>query len=134
MPPHEVLERFSDTELVHMVAYEKRYGQLGPERFDTLFARLGMDVVAPHMKRGKRPKFEDHLIQWGQKAKEALSPQELLAKAKQIQSAFDARDKQQKKAKQQAENAKRLRDRRRRPTDGDTGRPDGEARRRRRRR
>lgn len=89
IPPHEVLERFSESELVHLVAYENLYGQLGPERYDTLFARLGMDVVAPHMKKGKKPKFEDHRIKWGGKERRRQTPEEMLQVAKGIQAQYD---------------------------------------------
>jgi len=91
MPPHEVLERFTEGEMVNLIAYENLYGQLGPERLDTLVARLGMDVVAPHLKRGQKPKFEDHLITWGAgKKKQKMSPQEMLAEAKAISKAYKA--------------------------------------------
>lgn len=89
MPPHEVMERFTDGEMAHLVAYENAYGQLGPERWDTLFARLGMDVAAPNMKKGHKPKFEDHVIQWGGKKRARQSPEEMLQAARKAQVAFD---------------------------------------------
>ncbi|MDA2805700.1 phage tail assembly protein T [Nocardiopsis suaedae] len=90
IPPSEVLERFTDPDLAHLVAYEKLYGQLGPERFDTLFARLGMDTVAPHMKKGTTPKFEDHVVKWGGKRRRKQSPEEMLQAARRAQVAFEA--------------------------------------------
>ncbi len=47
MTPAEVLERFTEDELIRLVAYQNLYGPAGPTRFDVLFARLGMDVAAP---------------------------------------------------------------------------------------
>lgn len=90
IPPGEVTDRFTDGELAHLVAYEKLYGQLGPERLDTLFARLGMDTVAPHMKKGKKPRFEDHLVQWGGRKRRKQSPEEMLQAARKAQVAFEA--------------------------------------------
>lgn len=133
MPPSEVLERFSETELVHLVAYENRYGQLGPERLDTLFGRLGMDVVAPHMGKGKKPKFEDHVVSWGRKAKAVLNPAELLAKAKQIQGTFERRGRDEQRAKAKAEQLAQQRKKEGSP-DGNAGRAGSQAQRRRRRR
>lgn len=100
MPPHEVLERFTEGEMVHMIAYENLYGQLGPERLDTLFARLGMDVVSPHMKKGKKPKIEDHLLKWGVGSrKKKMTPDQMLASAKSIQAAFEQANKKSDKQK-----------------------------------
>lgn len=88
MPPAEVLERFTEGELVHLLAYERLYGQLGPERLDTLFGRLGMDVAAPHMKKGKKPKFTDHVVKWGGAKgpkRKKQTPEEMLQAANRIQ-------------------------------------------------
>lgn len=64
--------------MVRMVAYQNLYGPAGPDRFDLLFARLGMDVAAPHMKRGRRPKLKDHLLQWSRKAKPRKTPDQMI--------------------------------------------------------
>ncbi|MFD0773369.1 hypothetical protein ACFQZ2_05450 [Streptomonospora algeriensis] len=101
IPPNRVLDEFTESELVHLVAYENLYGQLGPERLDTLFARLGMDVTAPHMRKGKKPKFEDHLIQWGGKKKRQQSPEEMLQTARQMQARFDAQERAKRRSERQ---------------------------------
>lgn len=100
MPPHEVLERFTEDEMVRLVAYEEEYGQLGPERFDTLFGRLGMDVVAPHLKKGKKPKLKDHMVQWGGKKKHKQTPEQMLAIARSLTSAYQKDEKKREKQKQ----------------------------------
>lgn len=111
MTPAEVVERFTDTELVHLQAYQELYGPIGDRRLDYLFARLGMDVVAPHLKRGKRTAIEDHLIPWGGKTKRQQTPQEMLAVAQGIQRTFDY----------EARRGKR-------PAQGGTGEQDGDPR------
>lgn len=54
-----------------------------------------MDVVAPHMKKGKKPKFEDHVVKWGgsRKSKRRQSPEEMLRIAQGIQRQYDRRPK-----------------------------------------
>ena len=103
MTPSEVLERFTDSEIVHLQAYQEMYGPIGDRRYDYLFARLGMDTVAPHLKRGKRTTIEDHIVQWGGSSKPSQTPQEMLAAARSIQAAFDMNE----KAKQAREASKR---------------------------
>lgn len=92
MTPAEVLDRFREEEMIRLVAYQNLYGPIGPERLDLLFARLGMDVVAPHMKKGKLPQLKDHLIQWSRKAKPRKTGRELLAAVMGIQRGFEQRD------------------------------------------
>lgn len=89
MTPSEVLDRFSEEEMVRVVAYQNLYGPITPSRFDVLMARLGMDVVAPHLKRGHKPSLKDHLIVWNRKARRQRSPQELLETIRGIQKEFD---------------------------------------------
>lgn len=89
MTPAEVLVRFTEEEIISLVAYQNLYGPAGPQRFDALFARLGMDVAAPHMKKGKTPKFKDHLIEWSRKARPRKSGRELLAAVRGIQASYD---------------------------------------------
>lgn len=89
MTPAEVLQRFAEEELVRLIAYQNLYGPAGPSRMDLLFARLGMDVAAPHMKKGKKPKLKDHLIEWSQKARPRRSGRELLSTVLGIQAAYD---------------------------------------------
>jgi hypothetical protein len=96
MTPAEVIDRFTDSELVHIQAYQELYGPIGDRRYDYLFARLGMDVVAPHLKRGKRTTVDDHLLKWGGPARPQQSPDQMLAVAKNIQAAFEMNEKAQK--------------------------------------
>ncbi|MEU6944298.1 hypothetical protein ABZ957_03485 [Streptomyces sp. NPDC046316] len=89
MTPAEVLQRFTEAEFVRLIAYQNLYGPLGPKRFDVLVARLGMDVAAPHMKKGQRPKLKDHLVEWSRNARPRKSPRELLSAIRGIQAGFD---------------------------------------------
>lgn len=93
MTPDEVLERFREEEMIRMVAYQNLYGPVGPERWDYLFARLGMDVSAPHMRRGQRPKLKDHLIEWSRRAKRRKTPQEILSIVRDLQGQFERKEK-----------------------------------------
>ncbi|WP_228995323.1 hypothetical protein, partial [Streptomyces sp. DH8] len=63
------MSRFSEEEIIRLLAYQNLYGPAGVRRLDSLFARLGMDVAAPHMKKGRLPKLKDHLIQWSRPRK-----------------------------------------------------------------
>lgn len=90
MTPDEVLERFSNEAMIRLVAHQNLYGPIGPRRLDALFARLGMDVAAPHMKKGKRPQFRDHVIEWSRPRK---TGRELLNAIRGIQAGFEGRDK-----------------------------------------
>ncbi|MFH9728303.1 hypothetical protein ACH4M4_35895 [Streptomyces sp. NPDC017254] len=58
---------------------------------DVVAARLGMDMAAPHMKKGQRPKLKDHLVQWSRTARPRKSGRELLAAVRGIQAGFDRR-------------------------------------------
>jgi hypothetical protein len=51
-----------------------------------------MDVAAPHMKKGKKPKLKDHLIQWSRNAKPRKTGRELLAAVMGIQRHYEQRD------------------------------------------
>ncbi|MFJ2701890.1 hypothetical protein ACIO3R_01660 [Streptomyces sp. NPDC087428] len=92
MTPAEVLDRFAEEEIIRLIAYQNLYGPAGPQRLDLLVARLGMDVAAPHMKKGKTPKLKDHLIEWSRNARPRKSGRELLAAIKGIQAGFDRQD------------------------------------------
>ena len=92
MTPAEVLVRFDEEEIIRLVAYQNLYGPAGPQRFDALFARLAMDVAGPHMKKGKKPKFKDHLIEWSRKARPRKSGRELLSAIRGIQAGYDKAD------------------------------------------
>ncbi|KLL11576.1 MULTISPECIES: hypothetical protein [Protofrankia] len=91
MPPSEVLDRFTEREIIRMIAYQNLYGPVTPRRYDLLVARLGMDVVSPHMKRGRRPHLRDHLIVWSRR-RARKTPQEILAAIKGIQAGYDVAD------------------------------------------
>ena len=92
MTPAEVLVRFTEEEMIRVMAHQNLYGPAGPRRFDVLFARLAMDVAAPHMKKGKKPRFKDHLIEWSRGARPRKSGRELLSAIRGIQSGFEKRD------------------------------------------
>ncbi|MBH0241915.1 hypothetical protein [Streptomyces sp. CFMR 7] len=79
------MERFSEEEIIRLLAHQNLYGPPGLSRMDTLFARLGMDVAAPHMKKGREPLFKDHLIQWSKPRK---TGHELLDAVRGIQAGF----------------------------------------------
>lgn len=87
------MERFTNEEMIHLVAYQNLYGPITPERFDLLFARLGMDVAAPHMKKGKKPKLKDHLLRWSRNSTPRKTPRQLLAAVKGIQSRYEQTEK-----------------------------------------
>ncbi|MFB7031707.1 MULTISPECIES: hypothetical protein [unclassified Streptomyces] len=78
------MDRFSEEEMIRLVAYQNLYGPIGPKRMDAVAARLGMDVAAPHMKKGARPRFTDHLVQWSRRARPRKTGHELLAAVKGI--------------------------------------------------
>ncbi|WP_030322824.1 MULTISPECIES: hypothetical protein [Streptomyces] len=77
--------------MVRLIAYQNLYGPIGPSRMDLVAARLGMDVAAPHMKKGARPKLKDHLVQWSRNARPRKSGRELLAAVRGIQAGYDRR-------------------------------------------
>lgn len=62
---------------------------------DVVAARLGMDVAAPHMKKGQRPKLKDHIVQWSRAARPRRSGRELLAAVRGIQAGFDRADRRE---------------------------------------
>lgn len=88
MTPTEVLERFTDAEMIRMVAYQNLYGPVTPQRLDLVVARLGMDVAAPHMKKGSRPKLKEHLIRWTRKTSRKTGRQ-ILDIIKGMQAEYD---------------------------------------------
>ncbi|CAM5626398.1 hypothetical protein SMICM304S_06786 [Streptomyces microflavus] len=85
MTPAEVLDRFTSEEMIRVLAYQNLYGPVGPRRLDVLTARLGMDVAAPHMKKGRMPKLKDHLVQWSGRG----PGRELLEMVKSLQAGFE---------------------------------------------
>ncbi|MEU7348361.1 hypothetical protein ABZ778_31550 [Streptomyces bacillaris] len=86
MTPGEVLERFTSEEMIRVVAYQNLYGPVGPKRLDIVAARLGMDVAAPHMRKGRKPKLKDHLIEWARPRK---TGREILELVKSWQAGFE---------------------------------------------
>ncbi|MGW0545303.1 phage tail assembly protein T [Streptomyces griseoincarnatus] len=88
MTPGEVLDRFTSEEMIRVLAYQNLYGPVGPRRLDVLTARLGMDVAAPHMKKGRLPRLKDHLVQWSRPRK---TGRELLEMVKGLQAGFETK-------------------------------------------
>jgi len=96
------MERFSEEDMIRMVAYGRLYGPPGPERFDILFARLGMDVVSPHLKAGKKTSLDDHKVKWGEE-KKVQTPEQMLAAAQNITAQFKRQEKTAQRRKQAAQ-------------------------------
>ncbi|MFI2431993.1 hypothetical protein [Streptomyces sp. NPDC018693] len=86
------MAQFTDEDLIHLVAYQNLYGPITPARLDVVAARLGMDIAAPHMKRGRRPRLRDHVMVWSRSARPPRTGREILATVKDIQAAYDAAD------------------------------------------
>ena len=95
MPPDAVMDGFSDEQLVHLVAWQNLYGPITPRRMDIVLARLGMDVVTPHLKRGARPKLRDHLMVWSRADRPSRSGRDILGIVQSIQAEYDRDDAQQ---------------------------------------
>lgn len=72
-----------------MIAYQNLYGPITPARMDLVAARLAMDVAAPHMKKGSKPKMKDHLIVWSRNVQRKTAHQ-ILETIKSLQAGFDA--------------------------------------------
>lgn len=89
------MERFTNEEMIRLVAYQNLYGPVTPERLDLVIARLGQDVVSPWMGRGRKTKLRDHLIVWSRNAKPHRSGRDLLAAVKGIQAKYDENDQTQ---------------------------------------
>lgn len=89
------MERFTNEEMIRLVAYQNLYGPITPERLDLVIARLGQDVVSPYMGRGRRSKLKDHLIVWSRNAKPLRSGRDLLAAVQGIQAKYEEQDKNQ---------------------------------------
>ncbi|MFJ4617428.1 hypothetical protein [Streptomyces sp. NPDC088812] len=86
------MERFTEEQMVHLVAYQNLYGPITPARLDVVAARLGMDVAAPHMKKGRVPRLKDHVMVWSRAARPPQTGREMLATVKGIQAAYDEAD------------------------------------------
>jgi hypothetical protein len=91
MTPSEVLERFWEDEMIRLVAYQNLYGPITPARLDMVTARLAMDVAAPNMRKGKRPKLKDHLMRWSRKTGRKTG-QQMLDMVKGIQAEYDRQE------------------------------------------
>ncbi|MGW2044634.1 hypothetical protein ACWCPF_05555 [Streptomyces sp. NPDC001858] len=83
------MARFSDEQIVHLVAWQNLYGPVTPRRWDVLLARLGMDVTAPHMKRGARPRLRDHLMVWSRADRPARTGREILGIVQGLQAQYE---------------------------------------------
>ncbi|MEU3620598.1 hypothetical protein ABZ725_51440 [Streptomyces sp. NPDC006872] len=86
------MERFSDEQIVHLVAWQNLYGPVTPRRWDVLLARLGMDVTAPHMRKGATPRLRDHLMLWSRADRPARSGREILGIVQGFQQQFERDD------------------------------------------
>lgn len=86
------MERFTNEEMIRLIAYQNLYGPITPERLDLVVARLGQDVVSPHLKSGRKTKLKDHLMIWSRSAKPRRSGRDLLASVQGIQAKFDQQD------------------------------------------
>ncbi|WP_156722676.1 phage tail assembly protein T [Streptomyces apocyni] len=84
-----MLEKFSDEQIVHLVAYQNLYGPITPKRLDMLLARLAMDLISPHLKRGRRSKLRDHLMVWSQADRPRQSGRDHLGIVQQMQRQFE---------------------------------------------
>lgn len=81
-----------------MIAYQNLYGPITPVRMDLVAARLGMDIAAPHMRKGSKPRMVDHLIVWSRKAQRKTAHQ-ILETIKSLQAGFEA-DAEKREARQ----------------------------------
>lgn len=86
------MDRFTEEQMVYLVAYQNLYGPITPRRWDILFARLGMDVVSPHLKKGARSKIRDHLMVWSQADRPRRTGREILGIVQGIQQQFEQDD------------------------------------------
>ena len=84
------MDRLTEEQMIHLVAYQNLYGPITPDRLDLVVARLGMDVMAPHLKKGKRQRLRDHLIVWNRGAsRPRRTGWDLLAAVRGIQASYD---------------------------------------------
>ncbi|MGW1035002.1 phage tail assembly protein T [Streptomyces antibioticus] len=90
LPPDQVMEQFTEEQMVHLVAYQNLWGPITPQRLDIIAARLGMDVAAPHMKKGRRPRLKDHLMVWSRAARPRRTGRELRAVLEQMRGYYEA--------------------------------------------
>ncbi|ELP61800.1 hypothetical protein PV735_11405 [Streptomyces turgidiscabies] len=83
------MDRFTEEQMVYLVAYQNLYGLITPRRLDMVLARLGMDVVSPHLKKGARPRLRDHLMTWSRADRPRRTGREMLGIVQGIQAQFD---------------------------------------------
>uniref|UniRef100_A0AAU1ZZ93 Minor tail T domain-containing protein n=1 Tax=Streptomyces sp. NBC_00093 TaxID=2975649 RepID=A0AAU1ZZ93_9ACTN len=83
------MDRFTEEQMVNLVAYQNLYGFITPRRLDMVLARLGMDVVSPHLKKGARPRLRDHLMTWSRADRPRRSGREMLGIVQGIQAQFE---------------------------------------------
>ncbi|MBD0838780.1 hypothetical protein [Streptomyces sp. TRM68416] len=88
------MARFSDEQIVHLVAYQNLYGPITPRRTDVLLARLGMDLIKPHLRKGRHTVLRDHLMTWSHADRPRQSGREMLAIVKDLQRQYDQDDQQ----------------------------------------
>lgn len=101
------MTRFSDEQIVHLVAWQNLYGPITPRRMDIVLARLGMDVVAPHLKKGARPRLRDHLMVWSRADRPARTGREILGIVQGLQAQFEQEDDQHTRTKRSGRRARK---------------------------
>ncbi|MCM8550073.1 hypothetical protein [Streptomyces sp. STCH 565 A] len=87
------MDRFTEEQMIDLVAYQNLYGPITPRRMDLLFARLAMDLISPHLKKGKRSTLRDHLMVWSRADRVSRSGREMLGIVQGLQRQFDRDDK-----------------------------------------
>jgi hypothetical protein len=85
------MQQFTEEQMIYLVAYQNLYGPITPVRLDIIAARLGMDIAAPHMRKGARPRLKDHLMVWSRAARPRLTGRELRAKLEQMRGYYNAK-------------------------------------------
>lgn len=95
--PGEVMERFTDDEIVHLVAYQNLYGPITPRRLDIVLARHAMDVISPHLKRGRASRLRDHLMTWSTADRPSRTGREMLGIVQGLQQKFEQADARRKR-------------------------------------
>ncbi|MEU9654189.1 hypothetical protein AB0E00_35575 [Streptomyces sp. NPDC048110] len=86
------MDRFTEEQIIDLVAYQNLYGPITPRRMDLLLARLAMDLISPHMKKGKRSALRDHLMTWSRADRVSRSGREMLGIVQGLQRQFDRDD------------------------------------------
>lgn len=73
------------------------YGPLGPEREDYRTALVAYVFACAFSEKGKEPKLSDFLLKFDAEPEEPQSPEQMLAMAETLNTAFGGRDLRQRK-------------------------------------